>query len=216
MQGLVINFEKQRRLRFLGHLDLHRALLRTLARAELPVAFSHGFNPQPHVIIARPLPVYAYGKAERLFVELESFLAPKTALQRLQQAQPPGVRFSAAQFYAGKHSPFADLERERYRLDFEYPAELEIRADTLEQQLLAALEAGFAVVRQHKGKQVKLVLKEHLLGLAVKSCRGGACRVEYTTRLNLQRALRPSEACRLVQAVLPGAVYLEGERLELS
>ncbi|MBO4377683.1 MAG: DUF2344 domain-containing protein, partial [Clostridia bacterium] len=44
MKMLVI-FEKTKRIRHVGHLDLMRTMQRALRRSGLPVAFSMGFNP---------------------------------------------------------------------------------------------------------------------------------------------------------------------------
>ena len=49
-----VRFAKSGRLRFLGHLDLARTLLRALRRARIPLVYSQGFNPKPRVRSVRP------------------------------------------------------------------------------------------------------------------------------------------------------------------
>ena len=56
MKMLVV-FEKMGAHRFLGHLDLQRAMQRALRRSGLPVTYSQGFNPHLQLSFAAPLSV---------------------------------------------------------------------------------------------------------------------------------------------------------------
>jgi uncharacterized protein (DUF2344 family) len=48
---IQITFSKQGALRYTGHLDLHKLWERAARRAELPLAYSQGFHPQPKMSI---------------------------------------------------------------------------------------------------------------------------------------------------------------------
>ena len=52
-----ITFVKQGALRYTGHLDLHKLWERAARRAELPLAYSQGFHPQPKMNMAAALPL---------------------------------------------------------------------------------------------------------------------------------------------------------------
>ena len=54
MKMLVV-FEKTPRLRHIGHLDLMRAIQRSLRRSGLPIRYSQGFNPHMLMSFAAPL-----------------------------------------------------------------------------------------------------------------------------------------------------------------
>ncbi|MEO0083397.1 MAG: TIGR03960 family B12-binding radical SAM protein [candidate division WOR-3 bacterium] len=56
--------------RFAGHLDIVRAIYRTLRRSELPVAYSQGFSPHPIVSFGPPLPVGVTSSGEYLDIEM--------------------------------------------------------------------------------------------------------------------------------------------------
>lgn len=43
---MMVVFEKGETLRYIGHLDLMRAMQRALRRSGLPIRYSNGFNPQ--------------------------------------------------------------------------------------------------------------------------------------------------------------------------
>ncbi|MGD8732232.1 MAG: TIGR03936 family radical SAM-associated protein [Anaerolineales bacterium] len=86
-----IQFEKTRLIRFISHLDLHRAWERTLRRAELPVYHSQGYNPRPKINLSRALPLGQTSECELLDVWLEEELEPIILLGRLKDAAPPGL-----------------------------------------------------------------------------------------------------------------------------
>lgn len=52
-----ITFTKQNALRYIGHLDLHQLWERAIRRADLPLAYSQGFHPQPKISLAAALPL---------------------------------------------------------------------------------------------------------------------------------------------------------------
>jgi len=57
-------FSKQGALRFIGHLDLHKILERSIRRAKLPLTYSQGFHPQPKINLAAALPLGFASRAE--------------------------------------------------------------------------------------------------------------------------------------------------------
>lgn len=53
----LINYKKADHLLFVGHIDFSNLFKRLLRRANLPLRFSEGFNPRPHLLFAAPLSV---------------------------------------------------------------------------------------------------------------------------------------------------------------
>jgi radical SAM family uncharacterized protein/radical SAM-linked protein len=88
-------FTKVGRLRFLGHLDLMRLLLRGLRRAGLPLVYSAGFNPKPRVGFGPALAVGISSEAEYLDFETHTRVSPSELPERINRALPSGVRFDA-------------------------------------------------------------------------------------------------------------------------
>src|SRR3989337_936583 len=52
-----MTYQKTEALRYTGNLDLQKIWERFLRRADLPVAYSQGFHPQPRIQQAAPLPL---------------------------------------------------------------------------------------------------------------------------------------------------------------
>lgn len=89
---LRLTFTKTGSLKYIGHLDLHRTLERTLRRAGLPLAYSQGFNPQPKMNLAEALPLGITSECEVMDVWLETHIDLEQAKKDLDRATPPGMR----------------------------------------------------------------------------------------------------------------------------
>ena len=68
---MMVVFEKGETLRYIGHLDLMRAMQRALRRSGLPIRYSNGFNPHIRLSFAAPLSVGVVGLRELMEVPLE-------------------------------------------------------------------------------------------------------------------------------------------------
>ena len=67
-----------------------RTFQRALRRAELPLAFSEGFNPHPKMSFASALAVGVTSDNEYMDFELKENLEPEEIRGRLNQSLPPG------------------------------------------------------------------------------------------------------------------------------
>lgn len=84
-------FVKQGRLAMLSHLELARALERTVRRAGLPFAVSEGFSPHMRIAFGAALPVGVGGTCEIFDLLLTRYVAPAKALAALQEASAPDL-----------------------------------------------------------------------------------------------------------------------------
>ena len=132
-----LTFAKEEPVRFIGHLDLMRAMERAMRRAGLPLAHSRGHNPRPRMTFASALPVGATGAAELMAVDLTERLTPLDVARGLNQALPVGLRVVSAQVHPReKTSPFARLREAAYVAD--------VITDADEGMLSSAIEALLA------------------------------------------------------------------------
>ena len=91
---LRITFAKQGALRYTGHLDLHKLWERAARRAELPLAYSQGFHPQPKMNIAAALPLGFSSRYEVIDMRLEREIPLEGLREKLQQTLPTGIQVS--------------------------------------------------------------------------------------------------------------------------
>jgi len=92
-----ITFAKQGALRYTGHLDLHRLWERAARRAELPLAYSQGFHPQPKMNIAAALPLGFSSRCEVLDMRLEREVPLDGLREKLQGTLPTGIQVASVE-----------------------------------------------------------------------------------------------------------------------
>lgn len=93
---IIAAFEKTKELSYTSHLDVQRTLQRAFRRANLPLAFSKGFNPHPKLSFATALATGYTSAGEWLEVGLDQAIAPEDFLERVNAALPKGMRFVSA------------------------------------------------------------------------------------------------------------------------
>lgn len=92
MYKVRILFEKNEPACYISHLDLMKALQRSLRRAALPVRYSEGFNPHIILSILAPLSTGYHSRYELCDFDLTCDEMPGDLLERLNAALPAGLR----------------------------------------------------------------------------------------------------------------------------
>lgn len=82
--------------RFLSHLELQSAWVRTLRRARVAMAYSQGFHPLPKIAFSSALAVGEESVAEHLDVSVERAEDPAAVAERVRRAVPPGFEVYGA------------------------------------------------------------------------------------------------------------------------
>ena len=98
-------FARGEELQYLSHLEGMRSLQRSMIRAALPLAYSQGFNPQPRLSIAAPLPVGITAAAEPAEVYLTQRISLADFSGRLQPQLPDGFQVKSAVEAAAEEPP---------------------------------------------------------------------------------------------------------------
>jgi radical SAM-linked protein len=87
-----ITFVKRGALRYTSHLDLHKLWERAARRAELPLAYSQGFHPQPKMNMAAALPLGFSSRCEVMDMKLEHDIPLNDLATRLNASLPSGLQ----------------------------------------------------------------------------------------------------------------------------
>ena len=91
VQKLRVRYAKRGPARFTSHRDVGRALERALRRAEIPMAYSSGFNPHPRISYANASPTSAATEAEYLELGLSQVCDPDQVAAALHGVLGPGL-----------------------------------------------------------------------------------------------------------------------------
>lgn len=90
-QRVRLTYEKGEAIKFISHHDESRMWERILRRADLPILYKQGFNPQPHMQIAAPLGVGITGVRELLDITFSPPVPHAELMERIRAKLPPGV-----------------------------------------------------------------------------------------------------------------------------
>ncbi len=86
-----MRYAKRGRARFTSHRDFSRAFERALVRAQVPMAYSSGFNPHLRISYANASSTGAATEAEYLEIALAAVCDPQAVREALDEALPPGL-----------------------------------------------------------------------------------------------------------------------------
>ena len=145
-----ITYRKRGRLRLLSHLEVMRALERTVRRAQLPFAVTQGFSPHMKTSFGSALPVGVGGKAEMFDVYLARFLDPTRALENLRASSVADLQVESCEY--------VDVRAAAPNIAFPvsvYEAELDRRVE--------GLQVPETIVVVRKKKERELIVADFLL-----------------------------------------------------
>ena len=149
---LRITFAKLGPLRYTGHLDLHHIWERAARRAELPLAYSQGFHPQPKISLAAALPLGFSSTCEVLDMRLAEDLPLDGMKERIQAAVPSGLKILQVESVDEKLPALQTLvEQAEYEIVFTEPVE----GARLSEQVAEMLNTT-SLPRERRGKSYDL------------------------------------------------------------
>lgn len=117
MSRVRVAFSKEDPVRWLSHLDTLKAFERALRRADIPLAFSEGFNPHPKIAFASALAVGVVSLGEYVDIELADEADITKVSEQLQKIMPEGFCIlDVKSVPPGTQSLMAAVNRAQYRV----------------------------------------------------------------------------------------------------
>lgn len=190
-QRLRITFAKGEPIKYISHLDLMRTWERSLRRAQVPLAYSEGFNPRPKISIAAPLPVGFTGRGEVMDVMLSRHISPYKFAKRLKPHLPSGLEIlSVEEIYLSLPSLPSQMRHAEYRVVVESEEILAEIAKRVEQVLSAQ---SLPRQRERKGKVTEYDLRLLIDDLWIEGREGTTCVLGMRLQSDSQATGRPDE-----------------------
>ena len=147
-----ITFVKQGPLRYTGHLDLHKLWERAARRAELPLAYSQGFHPQPKMNMAAALPLGFSSRCEVMDLKLEHDISLDDLPTRLNRMLPAGIQVVDVE-QVEERAPA--LQTQVVSAEYEVTLTEAIDRSGLKREIDSVIESN-ALPRERRGKMYDL------------------------------------------------------------
>jgi radical SAM-linked protein len=206
-----LTFSKVGPTRFIGHLDLARALERALRRAAVPVSYTQGFNRRPRMQFAAALPLGFTSECELADVWLEQEMAPQQMQQQLMERMAPGIIVHRVEVVPLN---LPALQTVTKSASYEVYLREGTDAEALATRVAAFLEAP-AVMRERRGKTYDLRPLVEALRLEQEPEGNGRWRLVITVVLRPDETGRPDEVLEALE-LDPLTVQIHRKALQLA
>ncbi len=91
MRCVRVWFKKMGMSRYVSHLDLMRAMTRSVRRAGVPLWYTEGYNPHPYLTFALPLSLGMESLYESMDMRIEGDSTNEDIFNLMKGAMPPGI-----------------------------------------------------------------------------------------------------------------------------
>jgi radical SAM-linked protein len=207
---LRLTFAKNRHIKYISHLDLALAWERALRRAQIPLAYSQGFNPRPKMQFASGLPLGTTGAAEIVDIIIDEPLSPVEAARRIGPALPKGIKLHSVEEVPLKAASLQQLVRQA---EYEVVVETELSAEALAQRINTLLATNELIQsRRRRKKEEAFDMRPWLHELRLKAVADGAAYLHMRLTAGQFGNLRPEA---VLQALGLAGNWAEIERTRL-
>jgi radical SAM-linked protein len=204
---LRLIFAKKGPLKYISHLDLVLAWERALRRAQIPLAYSHGFNPRPRIQIASSLPLGTISQAEIMDIVVTRLLVLPEALAQIRAALPGGLALHSIEEIPLKAPALQQLLRQA---EYRVTVETDLAAEELSRRIEALLAADeVKQTRQRKKRPEEFNLRPWLHELRLEAVAEGEAHLFMCLSAGHLGNLRPEE---VLKALGLGEAWAEIER----
>jgi radical SAM-linked protein len=205
-----ITFVKQGALRYTGHLDLHKLWERAARRAELPLAYSQGFHPQPKMNMAAALPLGFSSRCEVMDMKLEKDIALEDLPTRLNETLPAGLQVVGVE-QVDERAPA--LQTQVASAEYEVMLTEPIDRSELEGRIDSVIESK-SLPRERRGKMYDLRPLIEELSLTPSPFPEGEGRRKDVVRIFMRLRARESATGRPEEVLDVLGIAFEGTRIE--
>ncbi len=156
-----IKFKKYGSLMYISHLDLSRTMQRIMVRSGIDIWYSEGFNPQPRIVFACPLPVGVESECELMDIKINSPMECDEIKRRLNDNFPSEMEVLEVYFPETKIKEIAYIDYE-----------IRINSTKISDGICEKLENMFAndlfVIKKSKGSEKEINIKEYISSFSAK------------------------------------------------
>lgn len=119
MSNYVLKYTRDKRVKYISHLDFIRLFHRAVRRSGVPFIYSQGFNPHPVMTVAMPLSVGVTSDGEYMKVGFEDVYPPEEIRERINTALPPGFQVTQIHKLKAKEIDLNKITKADYTVEIE-------------------------------------------------------------------------------------------------
>lgn len=160
-----MRFAKEGRAKYISHLDLMHTMQRAMARCQMPLWFTEGFNQHAYVSVALPLSTGYSGEYEFLDFNLLSENVPINAVEALNAVFPEGLRAIEIYPLADGGMPLRDIAWSKYRITWSFAGG--VPADFAENVNKLFAQPTVEIVKHSKRGEKTVNMRELMNGFAL-------------------------------------------------
>lgn len=205
MERILIKFTKTKGAKFLSHLDTMRTIHRALRRAEIPIAYSKGFNPHPNISVAAPLSLGLGSVAEYADIELKEHMNIKELKEKLNNALPDGMEIVDALEIKGKMPPsMAAVEFARYEVILNHNAGEDILKDIIDKILGEEL---IERVKKTKSGEKLVNIRPFIENISINSYSGDSVKIDCLLKAGSKGSISIELVSDLIKDYSEGKIF---------
>ncbi len=160
-----IKFKKYGSLMYVSHLDTAKTMQRIMLRAGIDIWYSEGFNPQPKIVFAVPLPVGVESECEFMDIKINSYMSCEEIASRLSKRFPDEMKVVDVYVPERKLKNIVYID---YDMEIVSPA---IKDDTAD-IIAKLLSEDLFVIKKSKGTEKEVNIKDYIKSAEVKNENG--------------------------------------------
>lgn len=157
-----IKFKKYGSLMYVSHLDTAKTMQRIMLRAGIDIWYSEGFNPQPKIVFAVPLPVGVESECEFMDIKINSYMSCEEIASRLSNSFPDEMKVIDVYVPEQKLKNIVYID---YEMEIVSPSVKDDTADVISK----LLSEDLFVTKKSKGTEKEINVKDYIKSVDVKN-----------------------------------------------
>lgn len=175
-----MRFAKEGRAKYISHLDLMRTMQRSMARCEMPLWFTEGFNQHAYVSVALPLATGHSGEWELLDFSLLSETISSNAVKSLNAVFPEGLRAIEIYPVSDNAMPIREIAWSRYQFIWIVPSHVNLQ-EFVSDVTCFFQQPSIEILKRSKRGEKLVNMKDFMFGTPRFSIKNGLVVVQTVT-----------------------------------
>ena len=152
MMTMRFKFKRDEKLRFISHLDQQCLFQRAFRRAEIPMAYSAGYNPHPKLAFSGAMALGMTSEEEYADIGLTEEVTPDDFVEKMNYSLPDGISILEAWEVDNKvPSLMSSVEKSVYQISF-YDEDINFNEKDLNEIIDAFLDQKIITVQKRNKK----------------------------------------------------------------